>query len=272
MINLNIHLVSDFTCDTLMSISSVIGSQFPEVKIKRIFHQFVRNIDQVDNIVKSLNEEPGIVLFSLLSDDIELKITDIVSTMPNCRVIPVMDYLISEFSSHLNIKSEKIKRTSNLSNDYFARMDAMRFTINHDDGRMTDNIDDADIILIGVSRTSKSPTSIYLAHKGYRVANIPFVTENLMPSNLLNCKHAIIIGLNIEPERLIWLRESRMQTDGIGGFNMQYNNSEDVIQELREFRRYCGKLGCNVIDVTQKSVEEVSAYIFNIIQKNKIDI
>ncbi|QED23272.1 pyruvate, phosphate dikinase/phosphoenolpyruvate synthase regulator [Candidatus Deianiraea vastatrix] len=269
MKEVNIHLISDFTCDMLMNISSVLGSQFPNVKINRFFHQFIRSIDQADDIILSLKANPGIILFSVLSDEIEEVISKASSEIQNCKIIPLMDYMLSEMSSHIGIKSEKISRSAAISQDYFARMNAMSFTINHDDGRLAEESDEADIVLIGVSRTSKSPTSIYLAHKGYKVANIPFVAENLMPKNLLLAKNPLIIGLNIDHERLIWLRESRMQTDGTFGMSMQYNDTESVIDELREFRRYCGKLGCVTIDVTKKSIEEVAAYIIKIYQTHK---
>ncbi len=260
----NIHLISDFTCDTLLNISGIISSQFPNVKINRIFWPFVRYEDQVADIIKSLKEKPGIILFSILEDAIEDEISEAVKDMPACKIIPVIDYAISEVASFLREKPNKIKRKSNFNDEYIRKIEAIRYTINHDDGRMSQEYGDADIILIGVSRTSKSPTSIYLANRGYKVANIPFVSEELMPEELKEFakqNKPVIIGLTVEPERLVYLRDSRMRTDGIEGFQMAYNDISSVIEELRDFRRYCGKLGCHTLDVTSKSVEEAVVHI-----------
>lgn len=260
----NIHLISDFTCDTLLNISGIIASQFPSKKINKISWPFIRYEDQVIDIIKSLKEKPGIILFSILEDVIEDKIEEAVREIDGCKIIPVIDYTVSEVASFLKEKPNKIKRKSNFNDEYIRKMEAIRYTINHDDGRMSNEYGDADMILIGVSRTSKSPTSIYLANRGYKVANIPFVSEDVMPLELLkfaNEKKPIIIGLSVEPERLIYLRESRMKTDGVDGFSMAYNDMSSVIDELRDFRRYCGKLGCPIIDVTSKSVEEAVVHI-----------
>jgi len=186
MQSVNIHLVSDFTCDTLLNISGIIATQFPNVKINRFFWPFVRYIDQVDEIFESLDKNPGLILFSILQDDIEEKIEDFVSRRSDCKIIPVVDFIISETSSFVGQEVKKITRRSNNSYEYIKRMEAMNFTINHDDGRMAEDCSSADIILIGVSRTSKSPTSIYLSNRGYKVANIPFVSANLMPKALRN--------------------------------------------------------------------------------------
>lgn len=264
------HLISDFTCDTLMSISNVIGTQFSDIKINRYFWSFIRNVEQVDEIMTSVENNPGILLLSVLNLDVEDKIKELTGKMTNVKIIPAMDYIIAECAGYLNLPVTHHARRNLMSNaDYMARVEAMSYTINHDDGRMQDELEEANIILIGVSRTSKSPTSIYLAHRGYKVANIPFVSENLMP-DLLNLQKPMIVGLIMEAERLVTLRESRMITDGVHQHDFRYSQVEYVIDELREFRRYCNKLHCPMIDVTRKSIEEVAAYVIKIYQEKII--
>ncbi len=266
---LNMHLVSDFTCDSLMSISGVIATQFSDIKINRYFWPFVRNIDQVDDIMNSVKNNPGIVLLSVLSVEIEDKIKADGKAMENVRVIPAMDYILAECASYLDLPiKHQTRRGLMVGEDYMARAEAMSYTINHDDGRMQDDLNGADIILIGLSRTSKSPTSIYLSHRGYKVANIPFISASLMP-NLQELKKPMIVGLTIDPERLMLLRESRLVADGVQQQDFRYSQIEYIVDELREFRRFCGKLNCQVIDVTRKSIEEVAAYVIKLYQTQK---
>lgn len=266
---LNIHLISDFTCDTLMNISAIISTQFPNVKVNRILWPFVRYTDQVPEIIASVEKNPGVILFSILENQIEDMISEAAGNIAGCKIIPVIDYAISEVAELLNTKPTKIRRKTGLTDDYIQKMDALRYTLNHDDGKMMGDFEDAQIIIIGVSRTSKTPTSIYLANRGLRVVNIPFVSEDLMPKELRSCvaeKKIMVIGLAVDPDRLLYLRDSRLRFDG---FDVQssYNSINNIRDELRDFRRYCGRLGVEIIDVSSKSVEEVVANILRNYQK-----
>lgn len=265
MQELNLHLISDFTCEMLMSLSNVIGSQFEKTKINRFFWPLVRRIDQVPEIIESMRKYPGVALFSILDPEIEEMIKHHVDQIPQCGLISIMEEAITKCASLLNVPIPHLARRGFLAtNDHLSRMEAVRYTINHDDGRITTDLHNADIILIGVSRTSKSPTSVALAHKGYKVANIPFISADLMPQELKNLDPQKIVGLIVDVNRLQTLRENRMSEDGVN-YNTQYTDIESIMMEMQNFRRYCTSIQCKLIDATNRSVEETAAIIIKII-------
>jgi hypothetical protein len=188
----------------------------------------------------------------------------------NLPCISVLSRITSEFSNYLGMNiSHKIGRQHLLDEEYFSRVEAINYTINHDDGQLSQNLYDADIIIIGVSRTSKSPTSVYLSCRGYKTANVPFVNIDAIPQNIYDLKKPLIVGLIINPEKLVQIRQNRLIS--IGQINeTDYIDIDSVKIEVAESRKLFAKLNCSVIDVTKSSVEETAAKIIQLLQKKRL--
>lgn len=266
----NIHLISDFTCETLMSISNVISTQFQNIRFNRMFWPFVRNINQIDGIIESLKQNNGIVLLSILDIEIEERIKEEVAKIENCTLILAMEYIIGKCANYLNLPTPHSSRKGiEVDDSYLEKIVAMRYTINHDDGKMLESLNEADIILIGPSRASKTPTSVYLSYRGYKVGNVPFIKEELMP-DLGKLKDKVIIGLTIEAERLFELRGNRILSNDLKDLgDMSYSQIEFIVEELRRFRRYVSRFSVPLVDVTRRSVEEVASLILRIYKNQK---
>ena len=258
--SLNLHLISDLTCVLNSNIANVIQTQFPNLKINKFYWPFIRNIIQVNEIVESIKNHNGIALFSILDEKIEEKVIQEISKIPNCKTISIMNHILKECGQYLDLPTKHISRQIvEFDDKYKTKMEAIQYTIDHDDGKNLQTVPNADIIIFGVSRTSKTPTSIYLSYNGYKVANVPFVKENLMPDvNLL--KQKLIVGLIIDPDRLVTIRENRFKTDAVE-IAQTYLNIDIIRNELFEFRKYCAKINIPILDVTRKSVEEISVLI-----------
>jgi hypothetical protein len=219
--------------------------------------------------MESISKNHGIVMYTILHDSLidALKKKCYELSIP---CIPVLSHIIGEFSKYLNMNiSNTIGRQHLLDNEYFSRVDAISYTISHDDGQGHWNLYDSDIVLVGVSRTSKSPTSVYLSCRGYKVANIPFVSIESMPEEIYNLKKPLIVGLTINPEKLVQIRQTRLNSIGQDS-ETSYIDIEVVKSEIKESRKLFSKLGCPTIDVTQRSVEETSAKIIHLLQEKKI--
>jgi regulator of PEP synthase PpsR (kinase-PPPase family) len=203
---------------------------------------------------------------------VEKKIRDILKeccAKLNIPCIPVLSRAIYDLSAYLNLQATPFPgRQHELDDNYFARVEAMNFAISHDDGQSSHDLDDADIVLVGVSRTSKSPTCVYLAHRGFKAANIPFVLNCPLPSKLINLTKPLVVGLTISPDRLMQIRHSRLQAIN-NKENSTYTDLELVKEELIQARKLCLKNNWPIIDVTRKSVEEVAATIIQFHQELK---
>ena len=262
---INLHLISDSTGETLSSVSRAVLSQFENLESKDFIWPLIRTKNQIDNVKKSITKNPGIVLYTILEDDL------ITSLKNHCfqlklPCIPVLSRIVNEFSNYLGLDvNYKIGRQHVLDNEYFSRVEAMNYTINHDDGQSNWGLHNADIIIIGVSRTSKSPTSVYLSCRGYKTANIPFVNIKSIPENIYDLKMPLIVGLIINPEKLIQIRKSRLLSIGQDP-DTNYVDIELIKNEITESRKLFAKLRCPVIDITKRSVEETAAKIIQLYQ------
>lgn len=266
---INIHLVSDSTGETLSSVSRAVLSQFEGVESNDFIWPLIRTKSQIDKVADTISKDPGIVLYTILHDDL---IQDLRKKCHEVKVpcIPVLSHITGEFSKYLNMNvSNTIGRQHLLDNEYFSRVDAISYTITHDDGQSTWDLYDADIIIIGVSRTSKSPTSVYLSCRGYKVSNIPFVSLETMPKNLFDLKRPLIVGLTINPEKLSQIRQTRVGSIGAEDVSSAYVDVDLIKKEVSESRKLFTKLNCPVIDVTKKSVEETAAKIINLLQEKR---
>jgi len=266
---INLHLISDSTGETLSSVARAVLSQFEKVESNDFIWSLIRTKPQLDRVLEAIAKKPGIVLYTIMHDDLveELRKECYKLQLP---CIPVLSHIIAEFSNYLkeNI-SHAVGRQHLIDNEYFSRVDAISYTITHDDGQSVWDLYEADIIIIGVSRTSKSPTSVYLSCRGYKVANIPFVSIETIPNSLFEIKKPLIVGLIINPEKLAQIRQSRLTSIG-QEVSSNYVEIESIKEEVAESRKLFNRLNCPVIDVTKRSVEETSAKIIQLLQEKKL--
>tara|TARA_B100001027_G_scaffold216696_1_gene193877 strand:+ start:300 stop:1121 length:822 start_codon:yes stop_codon:yes gene_type:complete len=265
-----IFLISDSTGETLDRIFMALKAQFNNFNYELNQFSFTRTQSQISTILQSAkNEENPIILYTVVNS----KLAKFLADEANKIQIPcfgVLGDLILNFSKILNQKAtHKPSGQHVLDEEYYKRIEAIQFTMNHDDGNQTDNILESDIILIGVSRTSKTPTSIYLANKGLKTSNIPLVNEMSIPKDLLDIKNICIIGLVTEPERLFDIRRNRLNSLKEKEAS-DYTNLEKIKIEVETSKKIFKKNKWPTIDVTRKSVEETAASIIKIYEiKNK---
>ena len=266
---INLHLISDSTGETLSSVARAVLSQFEKVESNDFIWSLIRTKPQLERVLEAISKQPGIVLYTIMHDDL---VEDLRKECYKLQLpcIPVLSHIIAEFSNYLkeNI-SHAVGRQHLIDNEYFSRVDAISYTITHDDGQSSWDLYEADIVIIGVSRTSKSPTSVYLSCRGYKVANIPFVSIETIPSSLFEIKKPLIVGLIINPEKLAQIRQSRLTSIG-QEVSSNYGEIELIKEEIAESRKLFNRLNCPVIDVTKRSVEETSAKIIQLLQEKKL--
>ena len=260
-----IYLISDSTGETLERIFLALKAQFKNIDYKIHSYSFTRTENQILKILEDAHTNTNsIILYTIVDNNL----AKYLANTSNDKKIPcfgVLGNLILNFSKILNQKASHEPSGQHILNEeYYDRLEAIQFTMNHDDGNLLNEIDKSDIILIGVSRTSKTPTSIYLANKGFKTSNIPLVNENSLPEKLKeNPQFTCVVGLSTEPERLADLRKNRMnslkETD-----NTNYTNLEDIKDEVMKAKKTFKKYKWPVIDVTRKSVEETAASIIKI--------
>jgi regulator of PEP synthase PpsR (kinase-PPPase family) len=266
---INLHLISDSTGETLSSVARAALSQFEGVDSNDFIWPLVRTKPQLDRALEAIQENPGIILYTILHDDL---VEDLRKKCFELKIpcIPVLSHIIAEFSGYLGMNiSHTVGRQHLLDNEYFSRVEAISYTMTHDDGQSAWDLYDADIVIVGVSRTSKSPTSVYLSCRGYKTANIPFVSLSTIPQTIYDLKKPLVVGLTINPEKLTQIRQTRLTSLGQES-GSDYINIEAIEQELAESRKLFSKLGCPIIDVTKRSVEETAAKIIQLLQEKKI--
>jgi regulator of PEP synthase PpsR (kinase-PPPase family) len=265
---INLHLISDSTGETLSSVARAVLSQFEGVESNDFIWPLIRNKAQLERVMESISKDPGIVLYTILEDDLtELLKNHCYELQIPC--IPVLSRVITEFSNYLGMDiSNAIGRQHLLDEEYFSRVEAINYTLDHDDGQSAWDLFDADIVIVGVSRTSKSPTSVYLSCRGYKTANVPFVTIDTIPTTIYDLKKPLVVGLTINPEKLVQIRQSRLSSLGQETVS-DYIDIEAVKEEIAESRKLFSKLGCVVIDVTKRSVEETAAKIIQLVQEKR---
>ncbi len=266
---INLHLVSDSTGETLNSVARAVLSQFEGVDSNDFMWPLVRTKSQVDKIFESIKSNPGIVLYTILQDEIVEDLKKKCAEL-NVPCIPVLSRIIAEFSNYLNMDiSHVIGRQHLLDEEYFSKVAAINYTMAHDDGQESWDLYDADIVIIGVSRTSKSPTSVYLSCRGYKTANVPFVSIETIPQSIYDLRKPLVVGLTINPEKLLQIRQTRLKSIG-QDFDSDYVDVDKIKSEIIESRKLFAKLSCPIIDVTSKSVEETAARITQLLQEKKI--
>ena len=268
-----IYLISDSTGETLDRIFIAIKAQFKNIEYKIHTYSFTRTENQIYKILSEAEKHStSIILYSIVDSNLAKYLAN-TSDEKNIPCFGVLGDLILSFSKLLNQKASHLPSGQYALNDeYYKRISAIQFTMNHDDGNLVKELSKSDIILLGVSRTSKTPTSIYLANKGFKTSNIPLINENSIPKILKdNPKLACVVGLNTEPERLVDIRKNRMnsikETE-----NKSYTNLEKIKKEVDQAKVTFRKYKWPVIDVTRKSVEETAASIIKIYEIYKKNV
>ena len=265
-----IYLISDSTGETLDRIFLAIKAQFKNIEYKIHTYSFTRTENQILKILSDAEKNPNsIILYSIVDSNLAKYLANISSD----KKIPCLGDLILSFSKLLNQKASHQPSGQHVLNDeYYKRIEAIQFTMNHDDGNLVKEINKSDIILLGVSRTSKTPTAIYLANKGFKTSNIPLVNDNSIPQLLKeNPKISCVIGLSTEPERLADIRKNRMnslkETE-----NKSYTDLEKIKAEVEEAKKTFKRYKWPSIDVTRKSVEETAASVIKIYEIYKQNV
>lgn len=267
----HMYLVSDATGTTLQGLARAALSQFEGIHPTERFWPMIRSEMQLDRAINDIKKNPGPVLFTFVDKKLRKKLQAACAKL-DVPCMPVLDPILRTMSSYLGIPSQGVPGLQHsLDDEYFKRIDAVDFALSNDDGRNIENLDEAEVILIGVSRTSKTPTCIYLARRGIKAANIPLVPHVPFPEKVAGYKNPLIVGLTESPKRLEGLRRSRLNADE---GNKQYDHNEyldldKIEQEIRDARKLFNKYKWPVIDVTRKSVEETAAEIYALFLRHK---
>jgi hypothetical protein len=265
----HLHMVSDATGETLIAVARAAASQYSNVRAIEHVHSLIRTTKQLDRIIAALEEAPGIVLYTLVDSTLGERLE------AACRTIgipcaSVLEPILQVLQSYLGAPgARRIGAQHVLDADYFRRIDALNFTLVHDDGQLAGSLEDADVVLVGISRTSKTPTSIYLANRGIKTANVPIVPNIPLPPQLETLKHPLVVGLYATPERIVQIRQNRLLALKAHKNTDPYIDREAVGEELTFARKLCAKHHWELIDVTRRSIEETAAAVLRFLAERR---
>jgi len=265
----HLHLISDATGETLITVARAAAAQYVKVTPVEHMHPLVRTQKQLDRVLAEIEEQPGIVLYTLLQENLVARLEQ------KCRDLGVpylssLGPVLHLFQAYLGAEStHKVGAQHTLNAEYFRRIDALNYTMLHDDGQLTDDLEEADVLLVGVSRTSKTPTSIYLANRGVKTANVPLVPGVLLSPGIERLKHPLIVGLYASPERVVQIRQNRLLSLKAHRDDDKYIDREAVAEEIAASRRLCGRHNWPLIDVTRRSIEETAAAILALLGERR---
>jgi len=265
----HLHLISDSTGETLITVARAAAAQYSKVVPVEHIYPLVRTQKQLDRVLAEIEESPGIVLYTLLEDDLVARLEE------KCRglSLPFMSILgpvLALFQSYLGSEStHRVGAQHTLNAEYFKRIDALNYTMLHDDGQHPEDLDEADVVLVGVSRTSKTPTSIYLANRGVKTGNIPLVPGVPYASQLETLTRPLVVGLYASPERIVQIRQNRLLGLNAASDDSQYVDRQAVAEEVAFSRRLCAKHNWPLIDVTRRSIEETAAAVLRLVAERR---
>ena len=261
----HLHMVSDSTGETLITVARAVAAQYANVTPIEHVYPLVRSQKQLDRVLTEIEEAPGIVLFTLLQDELVGRLQDKCAEL-NIPSLSILGPVLQLFQAYLGAETaHRVGAQHVLNAEYFKRIDALNYTMLHDDGQHPEGLEDADVVLVGVSRTSKTPTSIYLANRGIRTANIPLVPSIPPPQELESLSKPLVVSLHATPERLIQVRQNRLLGLGVQNSGESYVDRESVTDEVLFARRLSAKHGWAQLDVTRRSIEETAAAIMKLL-------
>ena len=261
----HLHLVSDATGETLITVARAAAAQYSSMSPVEHMHPLIRTQKQLDRVLAAIEEFPGIVLYTLLEHELAKQLED------KCRklglpYLSILGPVLQLFHSYLGGETKpRVGAQHTLNAEYFKRIDALNFTMLHDDGQHTDGLEEADVVLVGVSRTSKTPTSIYLANRGVKTANVPLVPGVPLPPQLEHLTQPLVVGLFASPERIVQIRQNRLLGLKAEQEADQYVDKQAVAEEIAFSRKLCGKHNWPSIDVTRRSIEETAAAVMTLL-------
>jgi [pyruvate, water dikinase]-phosphate phosphotransferase / [pyruvate, water dikinase] kinase len=263
----NIYLLSDSSGETVLYTASAVLAQFEGIYINKFMWPMVRTKAQIDSLIKVINVMHGVIMYTLVDPEIEKYLKE-VCQLQGIPVVSVLGGLIEEMSQHIKGKRKRSVpglQHKILDEDYNDRIAAIDYTISHDDGQMQKDLTKADIIIIGASRTSKSPTSLYLAQRGFKTANVPFIGGVKLDIDIPQLQNKLIVGLTIAAERLKMIRDNRLSSLSAEPKKVNnYTEISSIREELIEARKFFQENNIPVIDVTGRAIEETSAEIINL--------
>ncbi|MDQ2860575.1 MAG: kinase/pyrophosphorylase [Pseudomonadota bacterium] len=260
----HVHLVSDSTGETLNAMARAVCARFNNVLPIEHIYALVRSQRQLNRALEEIANAPGVVLHTIVDGALR-HLLEVGCQKLDMPCIAALDPLVSALSRHIGAAlSTRVGAQYLLDTDYFNRMDALSYALGHDDGQGGQDLSRADVVLVGVSRTSKTPTCIYLAHRGVRAGNVPLVPGASFPDALLGLKTTPVVGLTIQPDRLVQIRRNRLRSLNEGR-ESSYVDTDTVRTEIVEARRVFERQHWPVIDVTRRSVEETAAAVINIL-------
>jgi regulator of PEP synthase PpsR (kinase-PPPase family) len=264
----HVHLVSDATGETINTIARACLAQFENTQSQEHFWSLIRTPRQLDLVLEGIRQWPGMVLYTFVDEDLRRRLQDFCREQ-NLPGISVLDPVLNAMASHFGVSSaHEPGKQHALDAGYFARIDAMDYALALDDGHGTAKLNEADVLILGVSRTSKTPTCVYLANRGIKAANIPIIPNQPLP-DVTALKKPLLVGLTKDPDSLVEIRRSRLkllQEDK----ETTYVDPERVREEVQEARRFFARIGCPVIDVTRRSIEETAAEIMMLLSRRAL--
>jgi hypothetical protein len=262
-------MISDATGETLITVARAVAAQYAKVMPVEHVHPLVRTQKQIDRVLADIEESPGIVLYTLLEEGLVSRLE------AKCRelglpCLSILGPVLHLFRAYLGAEStQKVGAQHTLNAEYFRRIDALNYTMMHDDGQQTDDLEEADVLLVGVSRTSKTPTSIYLANRGVKTANIPLVPGVTLSPNVERLTHPLVVGLFATPERIVQIRQNRLLGLKAHREDDQYIDRQAVAEEIAASRRLCVKHNWPLIDVSRRSIEETAAAVLALLGERR---
>ncbi len=269
MTSLVLHKISDATGETLDVVVRACLGQFSHVKVEEKRWTMVRNKEAVHDVLEAIRAQPGFVIFTLVDDVLSEQVTNGCKKL-NVPCIDLLNPVLGQLGNYLGLERDQRPGSQHVMDaDYFSKIEALHYVLAHDDGQSLRDLNEADVILVGVSRTSKTPTCIYLANRGIKAANVPIVPGMGLPEELLKADRPLKIGIFKDPRRLVQIRRQRLKLQGHGE-DSDYVDPDAVAQEMREARRLYSEHDWATIDVSRKSVEETAATVLQLFN-NRID-
>ncbi|MEM6626516.1 MAG: pyruvate, water dikinase regulatory protein [Pseudomonadota bacterium] len=264
----NVHLVSDSTGETLNAVMRAACAQFDAVSPLEHNYYLVRSPRQLERVLREIESAPGVVLYTITEDSLRRRLEERCIEIGS-PTLPVIDPAVDMLSRYLGLPSaHRVAGQHNLDAEYFERMEAINFSLAHDDGQGMSHLRDADVVLVGVSRTSKTPTCVYLGNRGVKAGNVPLVPGVKPPDILMGPDAPLVVGLKISPDRLVQIRRQRLLSMNENA-NTSYTDEQAVREEITQANRLFVRMKWPTIDISRRSVEETAAGVLNIISEKK---
>jgi regulator of PEP synthase PpsR (kinase-PPPase family) len=264
----HLHLVSDATGETLIAVARAAAAQYASVRAIEHVYPLVRSSKQLERVIAEIEAAPGIVLYTLVGAELSERLEERCAAI-GTPCVSVLAPVLGVFRSYLGTESTpRVGGQHVLNTEYFRRIDALNYTLMHDDGQMPEDLDKADVVLVGISRTSKTPTGIYLANRGIKTANIPVVPGIPLPPQLDDLKGPLVVGLVASPERIVQIRQNRLLSLKADD-HTSYVDKSAVAEEIAFTRKLCARHNWPLIDVTRRSIEETAAAILALVKEHQ---